>query len=98
MTIEEQLKAIKPGVNYPASVTVKEKHEGKDMTVSFLLQSYFVGMYCSVGVNGEHSHQMGDHNNKTLVRNLVKDLRAALKRGATVEIGTIHPIKKEIEA
>lgn len=95
MTIEEQLKEIKPGVNYPASVTVKEKVEGKDTTVSFLLQSYYVGMYCSIGINGEHAHQCGDHNNKTFVRKLVQDIRSAIKRGASVEIGTLRPVKKD---
>ncbi len=90
----ETLKAIKPGVNYPASVTVEEPDHSRIM---FLLQSYFVGMYCAIHVNESRMpHQTGDHNNKTFVTNLKRDLKKSLARGATVEVGPLRPVKTEV--
>jgi hypothetical protein len=84
MSIDEQLKAIVPGKTYPRQVTVNEP-DGHE--VKFLLQSYYVGMYCAIHLDGGAiPHQVGDHNNTTFVRKLKKDLKVAIKRGATVEI------------
>lgn len=96
MTTEDTLKAIIPGKTYPAEVTVREVFEGKPMTVKFCFNSFFVGMYCCVYVNGNVASQGGDHTNKTCISKLKKDLKAALKRGATVEIGDIRKVTSEI--
>lgn len=93
MTTEEALKAIVPGKTYPAEVIITETVEGKEMVVKFCLQSYFVGMYRAVYLDGRLALQDGDHNNKSCVAGLKKDIQKALKRGAKVEIGTIRPVK-----
>lgn len=92
MTAQETLKAIKPGENYPTEVTVTE--DGK--TIKFCLCSYFVGMYLAVYIDGNCVCQTGDHNNKKCVAGLKKDLVNAIKRGATVEFGSLHPVKKDM--
>jgi hypothetical protein len=90
----EKLKQIKAGTNYPSSVTITETHEGKEVVVKFLLQSYIVGMYCAIHFPNETiPHPTGDHNNKTFVTKLKKDIKKAIARGATVEIGSILPVK-----
>ena len=90
----EKLKEIKAGKNYPTSVTITEDFDGKEVTIKFLLQSYIVGMYCAIHFPNETiPHQTGDHNNKTFVTKLKKDIKKAIARGATVEIGSIVPIK-----
>ena len=92
MTTKEQLKEIVPGETYPGSVVITEP--GGDV-VKFLLQSYFVGMYCAIyPPNVTQPIQTGDHNNKTFVRKLKTDINKALKRGAKVEIGYVRPIKE----
>lgn len=97
--VKAQLATIKPGENYPTNVTITETADGKTVKVKFLLQSYFVGMYCAIYVgDGGMPHQTGDHNNKTLVTKLKKDISKALKRGATVEIGSLAPVKTEMSA
>lgn len=93
MTTEEALKAIVPGKTYPAEVIITETVEGKEMVVKFCLQSYFVGMYRAVYLDGRLALQDGDHNNKSCVAGLKNDIQKALKRGAKVEIGTIRPVK-----
>ena len=94
MNATEQLKQIKAGTNYPTNVTITENIEGEETTVKFILQSYIVGMYCAIYFGNETMpHQTGDHNNKTFVGKLKKDIKAAIERGAKVEIGTIAPIK-----
>jgi len=85
------LAQIKPGKNYPASVSVTEKDGHR---IKFLLQSYFVGMYCAIYTDeGRLPFQTGDHNDKTFVGKLKRDLARATKRGATVEIETLLPVK-----
>jgi hypothetical protein len=92
--IVRQLADIRPGVNYPGQVMVSETVDGKRLNVRFLLQSYYVGMYCAIHVNGASMpHQTGDHDNKKLVRGLVNNLQMALERGADVTIGPLHPCK-----
>jgi len=91
--VAEKLRTIKPGVNYPTSVNVIEKHEGKTMNVNFGLCSYVTGMYCAIHINGQLANQTGDHNNKTFVGKLKRDLQKAIDRGAQVEIGSVLPIK-----
>jgi hypothetical protein len=88
--ILKKIKAIKVGENYPSFVQVVE--DGK--TITFNLCSYIAGMYCSSNITGMSTpYQMGDHDNKQVVRALKKDLIAATKRGAVIEIGNLHPIK-----
>jgi hypothetical protein len=85
---------IKPGKNYPTSVTITEMVEGKEMEIRFLLQSYIVGMYCAIHFRkGDVPAQTGDHDNKKFVKGLVKDIKKAIRRGAKVEIGSIAPVK-----
>ena len=93
MTIEKQLKHIVPGKTYPAYVKVAEP-EG--MVVEFHLNSYFVGMYCAIHVNGELAQQTGDYDNKKFCKNLKRDIKKALERGATVTIGSIRQCKTEL--
>ena len=90
MNLKEQLKQIKPGKNYPATVKVTEK-DGE--VIEFHSNSFFVGMYCAMHINGTVAAQLGDHNNKTFVTKLKKDLVKAEERGATVEIGSIRDCK-----
>ncbi len=85
------LKTIKPGVNYPSFVKVVEAGQ---KTLEFHLQSYYVGMYCALHIDGLSTpHQTGDHDNKRFVQGLVKDLNKAIGRGAVVEICGIRPCK-----
>lgn len=94
--LKQQLASIKPGETYPAYVNIKEKDdEGKDLKIKFLLQSYVVGMYCSIYINGATiPHQTGDHDNAKVVRRLKKDINNAIKRGAEVTIGDLREVKK----
>jgi hypothetical protein len=53
-------------------------------------------MYCAIhfsGKGGNGTYQTGDRDNKQMVKALKKDLIAAVKRGAIIEIGNLHPIK-----
>lgn len=93
MSIQEQLAEIKPGKNYPAFTRITETVEGKEMVISFALQSYYVGMYAAISIPGQSLIQSGDHNNKSFVTKLKKDIKKAIDRGATVEIGEIRLIK-----
>jgi len=91
--MKEKLKMIVPGKTYPREVVVTETFKGKLMEVKFLLQSYMVGMYCAIHVNGGPiPMQTGDHNNKSCVTRLKKDIAKAIERGAKVEISAIVPI------
>jgi hypothetical protein len=95
--LKKQLATIKPGENYPAYVHIKEKTDkGKDIRVKFLLQSYVVGMYCAIHINESvvPDSQAGDHDNKKFVRNLKKDIKNAIDRGAEVVIGDIREVKR----
>jgi hypothetical protein len=94
MTTEDQIKAIKAGKQYPSYVKVTEPG---NPTVEFHLNSFYVGMYCAIYVNGKVAAQTGDHNNKKCVAGLKKDLLNAIKRGATVELGSIRDCKLEID-
>lgn len=92
MTIQEQIKSIVPGKTYPSQVEIIEKDGNK---VIFLLQSYFVGMYCAIYFNNETlPSQTGDYNNKSFVGKLKKNIIKALGRGATVTIGETREIVK----
>lgn len=93
MKTTDALKAIVPGKTYPDEVTVSEEVNGKSMVVKFCFNSFYVGMYCCVYINGNVAQQGGDHNNKSCIASLKKDLKAALKRGAKVEIGQIRNVK-----
>lgn len=87
-----KLKLIIPGRTYPSSVEIMEKDGNR---ILFLLQSYVVGMYCAIHFNNETiHHQTGDHNNKTFVSKLKKDIAKALERGAIVTLGTIRDIQE----
>jgi hypothetical protein len=90
----KRLKEIKAGTNYPSNVTITEIVDGKSIKIRFLLQSYIVGMYCAIHTpNDTIPHQSGDNNNRTFVTRLKKDIKKAIERGATVEIGSIVPVK-----
>ncbi len=90
---QEKLDAIKPGVNYPSCVHITET-KGKKMDVKFLLNSFMVGMYCAIHINGGSMPvQTGDHDNKKFVTGLKKDIFRAIKRGAKVEIDALYPCK-----
>ena len=93
MTATEILKTITPGKNYPADVEVTEKD---GMKVKFCMNSFFVGMYCAIYVNGNLATQTGDHNNKGFCAKLKKDLAKAIARGATVEISGIRNCQLEM--
>jgi len=86
MNMEE----IVPGKTYPKYVSIKEKD---GMHIELRLNSFFVGMYCEIQINGKLAGQVGDHNNKKFVTGLKKDITKAMERGATVEIGSIAPVK-----
>lgn len=94
MNAIETLKTIKPGKNYPSYVKVEEKDKsGKPMVVEFHLNSFYVGMYCAVHINGRVSTQVGDHNNKKFCAALKKDIAKAIERGATVEVSGVRDCK-----
>ena len=87
----EALEKIVPGKTYPASVKVTETVGGKPLKLVFLLQSYYVGMYCAIHVNDARMpHQTGDHNNTKLVRGLKRDLLRAAERGAEIKVGPLR--------
>lgn len=93
--LQTKLDSIKPGVNYPRSVKIVESVEGKGVELVFLLQSYCVGMYCAIHFNkAPIPHQTGDHDNKKFVTGLKRDIKKAIERGATVELGTIAEVEK----
>ena len=86
------LRDIKPGVNYPRMVIITETD---GMVVNFYLQSYIVGMYCAIHFpDRDMPVQRGDNNNKTFVRELKATIKSAIKRGAKVEIGALWPVKE----
>ena len=85
--------AIKPGQTCAAEVEIKEKYNGKPMTVKFCFNSFIVGMYQCIYVNGQVAQQGGDHDNKKCMTSIKKDIKAAITRGAKVTIGSIRPIK-----
>jgi hypothetical protein len=93
MNATEILKTIKPGKNYPADVEVIEKN---GMKVKFCMNSFFVGMYCAIYVNGNLASQTGDYDNKKFCTDLKKDLTKAIARGAIVEISSIRSITSEM--
>jgi hypothetical protein len=88
----EQIKAIKPGLNYPAFVRIEEP---KRQAITFLLQSYYVGTYCAIHVGDSRmpAIQTGDRNNKTFVTKLKRGMNKALVRGATMQIGALRPCR-----
>ena len=95
--LKQQLAEIKPGETYPAHVMIKEKTDtGKDISIKFLLQSYISGMYCAIHINGSDvpDVQTGDHDNKKFVTKFKRDIKKALERGGTVEIGDLRDVKK----
>lgn len=81
------LAAIKPGKTYPSYVKVTE---AASPVVEFHCNSFYVGMYCAIHINGTVATQTGDHNNKSFVAWLVKGLKAAIDRSAKVEVGSIR--------
>jgi hypothetical protein len=88
--LESQLKAIVPGKTYPTFVEVTEPD---GTVITFNLNSFMVGMYCAININGKLAHQGGDHNNKGFCLKLKKDIAKAIARGSKVEISGIQPIK-----
>ena len=94
--VNKQLRAIKPGVNYPSHVLIKEQVKGQTFNLNFNLQSYFVGMYCAIYLNhNTQPQQTGDHDNRKFVAGLKRDIAKALDRGAYVEIGAVFPVKRD---
>lgn len=96
MNIKDKMKEIVPGKTYPSAVKITEIVEGRKVVVQFFLNSYFVGMYCAVHVNGRVAAQTGDRNNKTCCTKVKKDIAKALARGATIEIDSIRECKLEM--
>jgi hypothetical protein len=96
MNMNNQLKAIVPGKTYPSIVKISEKVNDKSTEIKFLLQSYYVGMYSAIYCDGQLVIQTGDNDNKKFVMKLKKDISKAIKRGVTVEIGTITPCQLAI--
>ena len=98
--MSKELKAkmveILPGETYPRFVKTTEVIDGKPSEVCFYLQSYYVGMYCAMHVDGGSARQLGDNNNKTFVTKLKRDISAAIKRGAKVEIMDVSLVKKDL--
>ena len=93
MSTTEQLKALKPGVNYPNHAFVDEMVAGQRVVIKFNLQSYVSGMYAAIYADNQLVSQTGDHNNKSFVTRLKNDLKRAIERGAKVELGQLVPIK-----
>lgn len=92
--LQKKLEAVKPGKTYLAYAKVTEV-EGD--VIEFFCNSFFVGMYCAVHVNGQVAQQSGDHNNSSFMRSLKKDLMKAEERGATVELGSVMPCKLSMD-
>jgi len=90
MNTTEQLEKIIPGKTYPSYAKVVDKGE---KPVEFYLNSFYVGMYCAIHVDGHVAVQTGDHDNKRFCRMLKEDLNRAIARGADVEIGSICECK-----
>lgn len=90
MTTTEQLKKIVPGKTYTTGVVITET---TGEVVKFCMNSFFVGMYCAIYVNGRLATQAGDHDNKGFTRKLKRDIVKAMDRGAKVEIDSIFPVK-----
>ena len=93
---DTQLSQIIAGKTYPMSVHITEMFKGKKMTTTFNLNSFFCGMYCTMYCNGALGAQTGDHDNKTFVTKLLHDITGAAKRGATIVIGSVFPVKREM--
>ena len=92
--IRETMKKIVPGKTYPRRVTIREIFNNEPIEVIFILQSYVVGMYCAIYFpNTSTPIQTGDHNNKTFVTKLKKDISSAIDRNADVEISCIENVK-----
>jgi hypothetical protein len=94
----QKLRSIHAGVNYPVSVKIHERVKGKMVETTFGLCSYYVGMYCGIYCNGALLTQSGDHNNRTFVAKLKRDITNAIDRGATVEIGPVLPVKSGLHS
>lgn len=92
--LQEKLKSIIPGKTYPRCVTIT--HKDDNTTDKFYLQSYFVGMYCALHINGASMPvQCGDYDNKRFVRGLIKDIKRCAANGAEIEIGDICEVKHD---
>ena len=89
MNLKEQLKAIIPGKTYPSHVKITEDKN----VIEFHLNSFFVGMYCAIHIDGNVAAQTGDHDNKKFCRGLKKDIDKAIARGAEVEISSLRECK-----
>lgn len=104
--LQAKLDEIIPGKNYPSYVKIVEpetakpvdfagtKVQGKPMTVTFNLNSFVVGLYCAMSVNGQHSHQ-ACHTPKPFTKKFKQSVIQAIERGAEVEISGIRPLKTE---
>lgn len=86
------MKQIVPGKTYPSYVKITEKAGA----LEFFLNSFYVGMYCAIHLNGNIACQTGDHNNKTFCKKLKKDIANAITRKAKVEIGSIRNCQLEM--
>lgn len=95
MTIEEQMKQIVLGKTYPTYVAITEADGNK---IEFHLNSFYVGMYCAIHVNGEYDTQTGDYDNTGVCEWLKQDILEAIKRNAIVEIGSIRKCQLELSA
>jgi len=102
--LQAQLDNIVPGKSYPRYVSIREPNSqlqsdgkfqsGKEDHIEFHLNSFVVGMYCAIHINGQVAIQTGDQDSRQFTRKLKKDIvRAVTERGAAVEIGSVAPVK-----
>lgn len=92
------IKSIKPGENYPSFVLIEAKVKGQKLKLKFLLNSFYVGMYCAIYINDAVvPQQTGGYDNKKFVRGLKRDITKAVERGAKVTIGQMRSVKKTMD-
>lgn len=77
---DEQLKAIDVTKVYISQVKIDDGEH----IVALCTNEYYTGMYVAMYLDGNLIHQGGNVNATTQIKGLIKDLRAAIKRGDTV--------------
>ena len=82
-------------VKYPAHVTIKEQTPHGELNLDFTVVIYFVGVYCQLIVNGS-INQVGGYNHRNWLKNYLRDIAAAKKRGAIVTETSWHSLDAEL--
>ena len=88
-----KIDAIVPGKTYPKLVRWKE--DGHRIEIRF--QSYRDGLQCTTTLNGFRFCQTSYRDVRDPIRRLKREIRAALRRGTTVTIGSIVQVKPDRE-